>query len=99
MGLYTYTKELFPTTLRTTALGTASATARVGVLSSPFIAMLDSISPVLPLIVYGIFVLAAAIFSLWLWPETNKKPMTETLEEAERVALTQNPWVKCCSSK
>ena len=99
MGLYTYTKELFPTTLRTTALGTASAAARVGVLSSPFIAMLESISPVLPLIVYGIFVLAAAIFSLWLWPETNNKPMTETLEEAERVALTQNPWVKCCSSK
>ena len=30
MVLYTYTKELFPTVLRTTGLGTASAAARIG---------------------------------------------------------------------
>ena len=30
-GVYTYTKELFPTPLRTTALGTASASARIGI--------------------------------------------------------------------
>ena len=30
MVLYTYTKELFPTVLRTTGLGTASASARLG---------------------------------------------------------------------
>ena len=59
------------------------------------VAMLDQISPVLPLIIYGVIVLTAAIFSLWLWPETNKKRMTETLEEAEEVAKTQNPWIKC----
>ena len=93
-GVYTYTKELFPTILRTTALGTASAAGRVGSLLSPFVAMLDSISPVLPLTIYGIIILIAGIFSLWLWPETNKKKMTETLEEAEKVACTHNPWVK-----
>lgn len=94
---YTYTKELFPTMLRTTALGTASAGARVGSLSSPFIAMLDAFSPVIPLAVYGIIVLLAGIISLWLWPETNKQKLPETLEEAEKAAVTQNTWVKCCA--
>ena len=98
MVLYTYTKELFPTVLRTTGLGTASASARLGSAASPMIAMLDQISPDIPLIIYGVIVLTAAIFSLWLWPETNKKRMTETLEEAEEVAKEQNPWVKCCST-
>ena len=96
MGCYTYTKELFPTVLRTTALGTASGAARVGSLLSPFIAMLDNTSPVLPLIIYGAVLFIAGIFSLWLWPETNRKKMPETLEEAERVALTRNPWVQSC---
>ena len=98
MVLYTYTKELFPTVLRTTGLGTASASARLGSAASPMVAMLDQISPVLPLIIYGVIVLIAAVFSLWLWPETNKKRMTETLEEAEEVAKAQNPWIKCCAT-
>ena len=97
-SLYTYAKELFPTILRTTALGTASAAARVGTLMSPFIAILGDSNPVLPLIVYGLIVLVAAIFSLWLWPETNRQPMTETLEEAEKIAATHNNWVGCCST-
>ena len=58
---YTYTKELFPTSLRTTALGMGSAGARVGSLSSPFIAMLDTYSPTLPLVTYGIIVLLSGI--------------------------------------
>ncbi len=36
---YTYTKDLFPTTHRTSALGTASASARIGSIISPFIAL------------------------------------------------------------
>ena len=37
----------------------------------------------------------AGIVSLWLWPETNKQKLPETLEEAEKVAVTKNSWVKC----
>jgi OCT family organic cation transporter-like MFS transporter 4/5 len=96
-GGYTFTKELFPTQLRTTALGVASGGARVGSLSSPFIAMLSVVDPVLPLGVYGIIVLTAGIVSFWLWPETNKRQFPESLEEAEKAASTPNPWVKCCS--
>ena len=56
--------------------------------------MLDSTSPVLPLAIYGIIVLLAGIVSLWLWPETNNRNFPETLEEAEIVASSPNPWVK-----
>ncbi len=36
---YTFTKDLYPTTLRSTALGTASASARIGSILSPIIAI------------------------------------------------------------
>ena len=94
---YIYTNELFPTNLRATALGTASAGARVGSLSSPFIAMLDFVDPVMPFAIYGTVVMFAVIVSLWLWPETSQKKLPETQEEAEAAASTVNPWVSCCS--
>ena len=94
-GGYTYVKELFPTKLRTTALGVSSAGARVGSLSSPFIAMLDYTSPVLPLAIYGIVVMAAGVISIWLWPETKRTKLPESLEEAEKAAATQNSWTHC----
>ena len=75
-----------------------SAGARVGSLSSPFIAMLDAYSPVLPLVIYGSIVLLSGIVSLWLWPETKDLRLPETLEEAEKVAATRNPWVRCCQN-
>ena len=74
----------------------ASAGARVGSLSSPLIAMLDVYSQVLPLVVYGVIVFSAGLVSLWLWPETKSRKLPETIEEAEKIAATKNPWVKCC---
>ena len=53
--------------------------------------------PIFPLIIFGIVILSSGVVSLWLWPETNKKQMTETIEEAEKDASTKNNWVKCCS--
>ncbi len=58
--------------------------------------MLDKISPVLPLAIYGIIVLLSGVVSLWLWPETNNRKLPETLDEAEKVAATRNPWVHWC---
>ena len=94
---YIFTLELFPTLYRTTALGMASAAARVGSLSSPLIAMLSVVHPVLPLGVYGAIVLAAGVSSILLWPETLNMNFTETLEESETLASSPNTWLKCAS--
>lgn len=46
-------------------MSTASAFARVGSLLSPFIAMLDVVNPVLPLVVYGVITFASGVSSFW----------------------------------
>lgn len=48
---YTFTKELYPTPLRATALGTASASARLGSILSPMVAMTSTLHQV----IYQIF--------------------------------------------
>ena len=96
---YIFTLELYPTLYRTTALGMASAGARIGSLLSPLIAMLSVIHPVLPLGVYGAVVFAAGISSILLWPETLNMHFTETLEECEELASTPNTWLKCSNIK
>ena len=95
---YLFTLELYPTLYRTTALGMASAGARIGSLMSPLIAMLDVVHPVLPLGVYGAIVLLAGISSILLWPETLNVHFTETLEECENLASTPNSWLHCSRS-
>ena len=96
---YIFTLELYPTLYRTTALGMASAGARIGSLLSPLIAMLSVIHPVLPLGVYGAVVFAAGISSILLWPETLNMHFTETLEECEELASTPNSWLNCSNIK
>ncbi len=96
---YVYCNDLFPTSLRTTALGLSSAGARIGALLSPLIAMLDTVSSVLPLAIYGLVVLFAGIVSIWLWPETKRTKLMETLEEAEEMANSKNSWTHCSCCK
>ncbi len=90
---YTYTKDLYPTTLRSTALGTASASARIGSILSPIIAISANLHQVLPLVLYGVTLFTAGIGSLWIWPETKKIHLIYTLEECERLAKTENTWI------
>ena len=94
----TFTKELFPTIIRTTALGFISAGARIGSLISPLIAMLDTISPEVPLAIYGLIMILAGLSSIWLWPETSQRKFPESLEEAENVAKSKNMWLHCKST-
>ena len=94
-----YTLELYPTLYRTTALGMASAGARVGAVLSPLIAMVSIVNPVLPLGVYGAIVLAAGWSSILLWPETLNMNFANSLEECEKLASTSNTWLRCSMNK
>jgi OCT family organic anion transporter-like MFS transporter 7 len=58
---YIYATELFPTVLRTTALSTASASARVGSLLTPLVGTLDTYDPMLPVACFGVVVLLAGL--------------------------------------
>lgn len=90
---YNFTREIFPTLLRTTALSMCSSTARIGSIISPLIAMLDAYNELLPLIVYGLIVISTGVMSIWIWPETRKIPLPETVEACEAMSATPNEWV------
>ncbi len=92
---YVYTKEIFPTPLRSTALSFCSAAARIGSISSPFVVMLSEFSDVLPLVFYGSFLALGAMCSIIVWPETKNQKMTESIEECEAISSTKNTWLRC----
>ena len=98
-GGYTFTKELYPTNLRTQALSTASASARIGSILSPFIAMLDAYHYLLPILTYGAIVFSAGFSSIWIWPETVKIKLPDTLADCKALASGENSWISWTSWK
>lgn len=102
LGTYTFIqKTVCPNKLkilnfsRTTALGTASAFARIGSMSSPFIDLLSEYQDGLSLAVYGSFLLLGTICSIFVWPETKSLKMIESIEECEKLARGKNKWLRC----
>ena len=93
---YVYSKELFPTTHRTIALSISSASARLGAIASPYVAMLEVYDSIFSLAVYGVFLLLGALVSILIWPDTKKTNIPDSLEECEKMASTKNKWLFCC---
>eukprot|EP00095_Tigriopus_kingsejongensis_P001794 snap_masked-scaffold2424_size15851-processed-gene-0.2 protein:Tk01794 transcript:snap_masked-scaffold2424_size15851-processed-gene-0.2-mRNA-1 annotation:"organic cation transporter protein" len=81
-SVFLYTAELYPTTVRTTALGTSSCMARFGGMACGWVALLKVYHAYLPLIVYGAFALFSGIIAIKL-PETKGKKLPDTLAEGE----------------
>ena len=78
--IYVISGEIFSTSIRNSAIGIVSASARVGSIMSPFIVMLGEISPGLQFVIFGSLCLTAGFLGLWL-PETRNKALPETVEE------------------
>nr|XP_002123929.1 solute carrier family 22 member 4-like isoform X2 [Ciona intestinalis] len=77
-----YTGELFPTLLRNTTYGIASATARIGRAISPFIIFAgETMNLSIPFYVTGCLSLLSAFMTIWL-PETKATGLPNTLDEA-----------------
>ncbi len=93
---YTYTKELFPTPIRTTTLSSSSAAARIGAITFPLLASaLGSLaSGTASLALFGGFMTGAAIVSVWLWPETLNTKLPDTMKESEDFSETRNTWLR-----
>lgn len=87
--VYVYTTELFPTVLRNSLLGVCSMFGRFGSISAPQTPLLASISPSLPLYLFGGTSILAGIFSL-SFPETLNTRLPDTIEEAMNIGSNQN---------
>jgi MFS family permease len=80
--IYNYTAELFPTVVRSSAVGIGSTCARISGTLTPLIFLLDSLDPKLPSVLFGVVALTAGIFSLDL-PETRNQPLLHTIQDGE----------------
>ncbi|KAK6169202.1 hypothetical protein SNE40_020298 [Patella caerulea] len=84
-SIYIFTAELFPTTLRNTALGSSSTCSQFGGMISPYVADLGIIvggdlQTALPLILFGSICVTVGLLSLFL-PETLNQKLPESVED------------------
>ncbi len=82
--VFLVTSELYPTNLRTQAVGACSTISRVGCLLAPFIAPLAKVWQPLPLLVLGLPAILSAFINLKL-PETRFSQLPQTMEDAEKI--------------
>jgi putative MFS transporter len=82
--LYTYTPETYPTTLRTTGMGSASGWARVGGFIAPYVGgLLIDVSLTLALSVFALaFIINAGVIALFAH-ETKGLDLADTLADLE----------------
>ncbi|KAF8771701.1 Organic cation transporter protein like [Argiope bruennichi] len=84
LGLFT--TEIFPTILRITGLGSASAVARIGAILAPFVRELGRANhPVFPQILFGVLSVSAGGLALLL-PETSNRSVPDTVREAAQIS-------------
>ena len=87
--IYIHSGEIFPTTIRNSAMGLVSVSARLGGILAPFIVTLGSLSPNLQFTVFGLMSLTAGLLNLKL-PETRGARLPESV--AELVVTLQPGW-------
>lgn len=76
-----YTSELFPTSVRNTAMGASITMSHVGTLVSPYVVdILGAYRWYIPSSVFG-FLCICTVFLLILLPETKNVPLFNTVEE------------------
>ena len=81
--VYVFAAELFPTEVRSIAIGFGSIVGRVGGALAPFIILLQDQEGLsfLPYFIFGICGIVSGVWALFL-PETAGEPMLQTIEEA-----------------
>uniref|UniRef100_A0A4W3J5Q8 Solute carrier family 22 member 16 n=1 Tax=Callorhinchus milii TaxID=7868 RepID=A0A4W3J5Q8_CALMI len=79
--IYLYTAELYPTIIRSLAVGSGSMMARVGSTVAPFCVLLSAVWIFLPQLIVGVMAFVTGLLTLML-PETLGKPLTQTFQEA-----------------
>ncbi|XP_072932842.1 organic cation transporter protein-like isoform X2 [Epargyreus clarus] len=81
-GIYTYSLELFPTSVRGSMVGCGNTAARVGSMLAPLTPLLIRHLTALPSILFSCTAVIAALL-LALTPETKTLPMFDTIAQVE----------------
>ncbi|VDO98409.1 unnamed protein product [Soboliphyme baturini] len=83
--IYIFSPELFPTMIRSTAMGCCSMVARFGAVSASYFSMwLADDYPIIVTLIYSAVAITAAMLIVLL-PETSGKPLPETIEDARNM--------------
>ncbi|XP_014331990.2 solute carrier family 22 member 16 isoform X1 [Bos indicus] len=81
--IYLYTAELYPTIVRSLAVGSGSTVGRVGSIVAPLCIYLSSVWIFMPQLLVGTLALVSGVLT-FLLPETLRRPLTTTWEETEK---------------
>ena len=96
---YLYTAQLFPTSVRATAVGACSTMARLGGAAAPFVGkylteLTGSVSDILPLCVFGAVGVLGGLVAFIL-PDTVGFPLPDTFQDVEDIKDHQKPFWTC----
>lgn len=81
--VWIFAAELYPTSIRTIALGMGSMSGRIGGIISPQINAFYTTVPWLPPLIFGGVCILGGVLTMML-PETTGRPMLNTIEEANK---------------
>lgn len=87
--VFVYTAELFPTEIRTTAVGASSSFARVGGMIAPIVMFLATVWKPFPLLIMGGSSLVGGALVFLNLPETLGELLPDTMEEALLLGKTK----------
>ena len=94
---YIHTAQIFPTSIRNSALGACSTMAKVGGMMSPvigkYLISTGMVDEKLPMILFGAFGMAGGLCALIL-PDTVGFPLPNTFEDVEEIKKNSKPMWK-----
>lgn len=81
---YLYGSEIFPTSIRTHAVGLASLCENIGGIIAPFIVYAEKTKSKMSLVIFGVLTIIGGILVFFL-PETHRRPLPTSIEEVENM--------------
>lgn len=96
--IFVFAGELYPTCVRSLALGFFSQCARIGSMMAPLAVWFGTTSRALPFVVFGVIVALAALSAQNL-PETKGLPLFETIEDMTLIDFSQTSRAKTLTSQ
>merc|ERR1712077_167661 len=76
--VYIHSNEIFPTTIRNSAMGLVSFATRIGGITAPFLAKLGNVLPNMHFLIFGLMTIISGILNAYL-PETKGQPLPENI--------------------